>query len=723
MADENQELQRQMEDLRKAMQGLDAATKNANVGLTAFGKKAKDIPGDIAKGMAGFAKQVGQGDTSLKTFNSVIDVASTAVGSLAKTIPLVGDALAGLAKGVAEGAKLVVDQLDATAKSFNQVAASGAAVADGMTGLRRQFTTAGLNLQQFQKAVAQNSVALARFRGIAGDGAEDFAVAVGKLTQGQDDTLRKLGMSAEDIGATAGAFLTQQTRLGKSQAMTTEQLTAGTKQYAMELDQLSKVTGLSREAIQKQQDAALSEGRFRANYDELIAQGREREAKALMDLQTRMQSFGSELGQGIRDLTSGAANTDAARKMVASTGGAALDIIARLRDGSIDQTQAQKELQDAYRRHGKMMRDNAKYMGDSNDALNAYAQVSDFIAADVEQNGMKAAKTQTAQLNKTDDLTKATVEAQKSLEQMAIQLNLLATDAMPLAARATKTLATAMTDLFKFINKELGRSATTTQQQDDANWQKMTMSEKFQSGLARGLEKAVGVVSKSGQGFLQGQRVANETQYLEKQGRGAAPAAEPSGATADDLKGMGLKIKEGDVQKQGAVISPKLIELAKQIQASVPGFAYFSGFNDQFHQEKSPGSEHVKGLALDFVLGRPPSKEEGAQIASMLKGMGASYVQDEYNNASAKATGGHIHAAVSANYGAVLSGPSSGYKPNITMHGTEAVVPLNSPQAQNMGLGNQNTEIMAAQLEKLEEMVSVMKNQLSVSTKIMQYAS
>ena len=78
---------------------------------------------------------------------------------------------------------------------------------------------------------------------------------------------------------------------------------------------------------------------------------------------------------------------------------------------------------------------------------------------------------------------------------------------------------------------------------------------------------------------------------------------------------------------------------------------------------------------------------------------------------------------ISAANGAILSGPKGGYQPNLTMHGTEAIVPLDSPQAQSMGLGNDNSGLMAAQLEKLEEMVSVMKNQLSVSTKIMQYAS
>jgi hypothetical protein len=149
--------------------------------------------------------------------------------------------------------------------------------------------------------------------------------------------LRRLGLSADQMGESAGAFVTQQTRLGRSQAMTQQQLTTGTVQYVKELDELSKVTGLSREAIQKQQDAALSESRFRANYETLMAQGKEKEAKALMAFQSQMQSIGPELGQGARDLASGAANTDAARKLLASTGGAAQDIVEQIKSGNIDQ--------------------------------------------------------------------------------------------------------------------------------------------------------------------------------------------------------------------------------------------------------------------------------------------------------------------------------------------------------------------------------------------------
>jgi hypothetical protein len=120
-------------------------------------------------------------------------------------------------------------------------------------------------------------------------------------------------------------------------------------------------------------------------------------------------------------------------------------------------------------------------------------------------------------------------------------------------------------------------------------------------------------------------------------------------ANENDLLAMGLKFDpKRDVQAEGAAISPKLIELAKNVQNLVPGFSAFTGLNDQFHNEKSPNSLHTKGQAMDFVLNKKPTREEGASIVSWLKQSGASLAIDEYNNASKNATGGHFHAQIPA---------------------------------------------------------------------------
>ena len=120
-------------------------------------------------------------------------------------------------------------------------------------------------------------------------------------------------------------------------------------------------------------------------------------------------------------------------------------------------------------------------------------------------------------------------------------------------------------------------------------------------------------------------------------------------ASQTDLSQMGLKFDpKRDVQAEGAAISPKLIELAKNVQSLIPGFSAFTGFNDQFHNEKTPGSLHTKGQAMDFVLNKKPTREEGESIVSWLKQSGASLAVDEYNNANQFTTGGHFHAQIPA---------------------------------------------------------------------------
>jgi len=142
----------------------------------------------------------------------------------------------------------------------------------------------------------------------------------------------------------------------------------------------------------------------------------------------------------------------------------------------------------------------------------------------------------------------------------------------------------------------------------------------------------------------------------------------------DDLKKMGLILKSGDVQADGANVNAKLLDLAKKTQTGIPGFKVFTGFNDDYHKKNSPGSRHAKGDAFDFALQQVPNRKEGAEIVAALKGMGADHAIDEYNNPSAKATGGHIHAQISAAAGGITSGPKSGYP--ATLHGTEVITPL-----------------------------------------------
>lgn len=167
---------------------------------------------------------------------------------------------------------------------------------------------------------------------------------------------------------------------------------------------------------------------------------------------------------------------------------------------------------------------------------------------------------------------------------------------------------------------------------------------------------------------------------------GGAQGLQGGVASQNDLTKMGLKLKTGDVQAEGAKIDPKIIEMAQQVQSNMPNFGYFSGFNDKFHQEKSPSSSHTTGRAMDFALSKEPSKEEGQEIVKWLKSMGASVAIDEYNNPSSKSTAGHIHAQI-AGYadGGVASSPQIAM---VAEKGPEAMIPLvNGAIPINLNLG------------------------------------
>jgi len=201
----------------------------------------------------------------------------------------------------------------------------------------------------------------------------------------------------------------------------------------------------------------------------------------------------------------------------------------------------------------------------------------------------------------------------------------------------------------------------------------------------------------------------------------AAGGANPTSATT--LANAGIKIKKGDVQKEGADLSPKIIDLAKNIQSNIEGFAYFSGFNDNFHNEKASSSKHTKGLAADFALTEKPDPKRGQQVVSFLKEQGASLAIDEYNNPSAKATAGHIHVEIPtfAEGGDLAAGKLGivGEAGAEFVEGPASVTPMGDI----MGVFTAMATMMGQQAGALDELVRIAKSGNDISTKILRSAN
>ncbi len=196
-------------------------------------------------------------------------------------------------------------------------------------------------------------------------------------------------------------------------------------------------------------------------------------------------------------------------------------------------------------------------------------------------------------------------------------------------------------------------------------------------------------------------------------------ATAPQGSTRESLEQQGLKLKQGDVQAQGAELSPNIIELAKNIQENIKGFGYFSGFNDNFHQEKASTSKHTKGLAADFTLDKKPSPEQGQELVTWLNKQGASLAIDEYNSPTAKATGGHIHVEIptfaeGGNLAAGKLGIAGEAGPEF-VEGPATITPMGDI----MGVFNNMAMMMGQQVGAIDELIRIAKNGNDIQTKIL----
>lgn len=195
--------------------------------------------------------------------------------------------------------------------------------------------------------------------------------------------------------------------------------------------------------------------------------------------------------------------------------------------------------------------------------------------------------------------------------------------------------------------------------------------------------------------FLMGPKTAEEMYGAGGgSGGGGAGRAAPSSTSLPFKPGSGTG-------------SPAVLALAAAIQATEPGLQQITAMNDSYHA--GTNSKHAQGLALDFTVagGAQVSAATAARIRAYLKAMGVGgTVLDEYNNPSARSTGGHIHVqfadADAANkYLASREPGAAGVNNNSTSSNTSTTININKidvvTQATN---GNEVAQTLGPALTK-----------------------
>ena len=135
--------------------------------------------------------------------------------------------------------------------SFQQTVQVGAAFNNNLIDLRNTAANALIPIEQFTELIIQNSSTLAALGGTVTNGAKAFGDAAKIFNEEYGQELIGAGYSLNQMNESLMAYMDLQTRIGKLDLRNINTLAKGTKDYMMELDQVTKLTGISRKQAEE----------------------------------------------------------------------------------------------------------------------------------------------------------------------------------------------------------------------------------------------------------------------------------------------------------------------------------------------------------------------------------------------------------------------------------------------------------------------------------------
>ena len=737
MADNNidiDEFQRSLEELSRSMTnaasstaGLSESERRAKNDLEQYTdslKKAKEEQYAYTKrmtdGAVQFGKSVSQGAGSFAPLNAIIDLTTKTLGGLMSAIPVVGGALKALGEGAGEVAKLMIDQFQTGLKAYKDLADTG--LANSFEDMSKTAKSTGLLFQDVNSALSKYTTDVANFGGSMSKGMKTFRETSESL-KGTREEFRALGIGAQEFTEYQAKYMAQETRMGNAR---NQNLAKGTQEYIEQLDTLSKLTGLSRKDLQAQRDAALSETKFGAAVSEMTKQTRE----SFMNLNTYISAKGGpNLAQGLRDLTSGAVTSDAAKQLMLQTGGKASEVVDKMRSGALTAEQGFDELRKSM--DPKAMAEYAKYTGDSALAAKNFSEVQKM------SNSEAPTKADIAEIekNRKDNITgvnaqtKAVTAAEGKMYDASRQIQDMSTSSEA-AAKSIDLMATAVKGATDMLQKVIGSPSGDGQKKSGG------YGTAPGAGGAMGATKSVAKEAQQGAVKAQSRSYAStnmtpveaqnaldsKDQRLIKDSGGQkmleAIASGMSNKEANEKYGNKEKSIDDILSFAGGIagnrrnfddldssLKEKVIAAATEYNQMTGGKGKLlinSAARSQDDQAKIKGqrgnlaaepgtSKHERGMAVDIQN----YGDDAAMSALQKNGLKNTVVKGEPWHFEQARTGG------------IFKGPSTGY--NVELHGEEIVTPANegvSKQALGTSTAfGQESQMMDGMFARLDQMI------------------
>ncbi len=323
----------------EATKGLGQAGKDTTGALKKLGNMASRVGGMLIGGLTNAGASIGAlGKELLMGGNRLSDFSQHVTG-LISTIPLLGPMLGGAVQSL-------VNFIDMSIDSFRNLSDAGIDFGGGLFEVQKMATQTSFNLETFAGALSDGSNNLAALFGGATAGARAFT-NLSREMQPNIKGLNALGVSNEQVAEFTNDYLELQKMRGGVEGRNAKQLAAGTNQYIMQLDRLSKITGMTR----KQAAEALREQMNDKRVQALLAAVDPAIKENLEGTFVALGNVGPAFKDGITELVaSGGVPMSEMGESIAAMMPEVVQASKDLASGAIDQDQFTKILQESQKR-------------------------------------------------------------------------------------------------------------------------------------------------------------------------------------------------------------------------------------------------------------------------------------------------------------------------------------------------------------------------------------
>ena len=304
-----------------------------------------------AKETKEFGEEIDETTNLLEDFGGAVKTASNVFGGLVGGISSAISGLVRFTKHVAIGGDRISDffgelpvigifanAIDANIDSFRRLSAVGATFENSLLNMRSAAARAQLPLEDFQRIVTSNAQTLAVLESSSSSGAKRFSEISQQLRVSDvGKQLMGMGFTAEALNEHLATYLELEARRNRLNFMSDQQIRQGAAEYAKNLQQLSKLTGIQRDELEQNMLAQQTEARFRLMRSQAVD-------KEAFDANLAMLQSMGPLGGALMDLADGVAETDEAQALLAAGGPAAMRLAQQMGQGALSAAESRKRL-------------------------------------------------------------------------------------------------------------------------------------------------------------------------------------------------------------------------------------------------------------------------------------------------------------------------------------------------------------------------------------------